>query len=79
MEEATRRERERETERRQQELEAAEQAERAKPRTKAQGVTESLRVKLDERLELHGQLLLLLQRAQQKVRVISFGYHYWNL
>lgn len=64
--EAERRAKEEEEERQRCEAEAAEEALRRKPKSKTEQVNDLLRGKLAERLELCGELLVLLRRAQEK-------------
>lgn len=55
-----------EEERQRREAEAAEEALRNKPKSKTEQVNDLLRDKLAERLDLCGELLVLLRRAQDK-------------
>lgn len=69
--EAERQAKEEEEERQRREAEAAEEALRNKPKSKTEQVNELLRGKLEERLELCGELLVLLRRAQEKASVCT--------
>lgn len=64
--EAERQAKEEEEERLRREAEEAEEALRKKPKSKVEQVNEMLVGKLAERLELCGELLVLLRRAQEK-------------
>lgn len=64
--EAERKAKEEEEERQRREAEAAEEALRNKPKSKTEQVNDLLRDKLAERLDLCGELLVLLRRAQDK-------------
>lgn len=70
--EAERRAKEEEEEERQRrEAEEAEEALRKQPKSKVEQVRDLLTSKLSERVELCGELLVLLRRAQKKVREMT--------